>query len=137
MKCGHCKTPDVDVAHVRACADKGLAADVAKMAKATEPATEGMYRRDGQIYKVVRAVHGSGRLYAQVAILDQMANGQTEVRFQVARGMVARLTQAHRMTVDEAAAFGHLYGVCIRCAATLTDDASIKRGLGPVCATKI
>lgn len=95
-----------------------------------QPATEGMYRKDGQIYKVVRAVHGSGHLYAKQ--LDVATR-----TFEVAKGMVATLRQSDRMSTADAAEFGHLYGFCVRCGAPLTDEVSIARGMGPVCSTKI
>jgi hypothetical protein len=38
------------------------------------------------------------------------------------------------MSLEEAKAFGRLYGVCVRCGATLTDEQSIEAGIGPVCA---
>lgn len=96
-----------------------------------QPATEGMYRKDGHIYKVIHAVHGSGHLYAKV--LDV-----ADRKFYVAkRGTLHTLRQVDRMSTAEAAEFGHLYGFCVRCAATLTDENSIARGMGPTCAGKI
>ncbi len=41
------------------------------------------------------------------------------------------------MTLEQAQEFGKLYGVCCRCAADLTDEDSIARGMGPVCAGKM
>lgn len=41
------------------------------------------------------------------------------------------------LTVDEAAQMGKLYGVCVVCARTLTDPASVERGIGPVCAKRL
>jgi len=40
------------------------------------------------------------------------------------------------MTVDEAARYGRLYGRCMVCGRTLTDEGSIERGIGPICASK-
>jgi uncharacterized protein with FMN-binding domain len=94
--------------------------------------SDGMYTKDGKVYKVQVAVHGSGRLYAK-----ELIEGEDGERyFEMAPGMVRRLTVDNRMTKEEAQEFGRLYGVCVCCGATLTDEASIKRGLGPVCATK-
>jgi hypothetical protein len=45
-------------------------------------------------------------------------------------GQLADLWQA------EAKTLGSLYGFCVRCGATLTDDASIKAGIGPICAKR-
>ena len=40
------------------------------------------------------------------------------------------------VTAEQAMWFGHAYGICLRCGATLTDPESVARGIGPVCATK-
>lgn len=132
MKCGHCKASGVDIAHVRGHLARVVTAELAEDARAVVagPATEGMYRKNGEVYKVVTAVHGSGRLYAKRLDRDVMM-------YVMAPGALSRLSQADRMTVEEAAAFGKVTGVCVRCAAVLTDEASIERGMGPVCATKI
>jgi len=42
-----------------------------------------------------------------------------------------------RLTIEEAAAYGKLYGVCIVCSRELTNPESIERGIGPVCINKI
>jgi hypothetical protein len=125
IKCGKCKGYHASVAAVRDCY---RATRPAQAAPKAAPATEGMYVLDGTIYKVLVAVHGSGRLYAQRLV---------GTSFHAERGAISKLTQAHRMTPEAAAKFGHLYGRCVRCQATLTDDDSIKAGMGPVCRTKI
>lgn len=89
--------------------------------------TEGMYVHDGRIYKVQHAVHGSGRLYAKEL---------TESGFEFAKGMVYKLSPEEKMTLEQAAEYGRLYGVCCVCGATLTDEDSIAAGIGPVCAGK-
>lgn len=88
---------------------------------------EGMYRRDGIVYKVQRAVHGSGHLYAKIL------QGTT---FTVAPGAISALRPEHQMTLDDAKEYGRLYGVCCRCGRTLTDESSIAAGIGPVCSGK-
>lgn len=93
-----------------------------------EPVTEGMYRiADGTVFKVQKAVHGSGNLYAKRL---------TEDGFEYAPGAIRRLTLADKMTLDEAKAWGVLYGTCCVCGRTLTDETSIAQGIGPVCAGK-
>jgi len=92
-------------------------------------AEEGVYVLDGKVYKVVLAVHGSGRPYAKVLTKDD--------GFTIARGMVYRLGNARRLTVDEARKYGALYGRCAVCGATLTDEESMAQGIGPVCATRL
>jgi hypothetical protein len=97
---------------------------------AVEPVTEGMYRTpEDVIYKVVKAVHGSGRLYAQRLEIEGNSG-----RFEYAGGAIRSLRAEWKMTLEQAKAFGSLYGFCVRCGATLTDDVSIKAGIGPVCA---
>lgn len=94
------------------------------------PATEGFYRRDDVIYKIQRAVHGSGHLYAKR--LD-VVDGKGEWSY--APGVIRQLTE--RLTLAEAEAFGKLYGICAICGRQLTDESSIARGIGPVCANKV
>jgi len=104
--------------------------------------TEGMYVHDGEIYKVQRAVHGSGRLYAKVLVVhDQnfdFQHGMTggNATFEFAKGMVYKLKPEEKMTLEQAAEYGRLYGVCCVCGATLTDEDSIAAGIGPICASK-
>ena len=75
-----------------------------------------------------QAVHGSGRLYAKRL---------TAEGFVYVAGALRRLaTEGRPMTADEGRQYGQLYGVCCRCGAQLTDEESIARGMGPVCASK-
>lgn len=41
--------------------------------------------------------------------------------------------KAQRMSLESAKALGRIYGFCVKCAATLTDETSIASGIGPVC----
>lgn len=82
-----------------------------------------------EIYKVQTAVHGSGRLYAKR--LDE--NGT----FIHAPGAIRKLAaEGRKMTLKEAKEYGALYGTCVRCGRTLTDENSIAAGIGPICAEK-
>lgn len=94
---------------------------------------DGFYGFNGLIVKVQ---HGkeSGRQYALV-----MEPGERGERgsWVYGPGVVRDLTPAHRLTTEDAAAFGHVYGICGICGATLTDPESIERGIGPVCAGKL
>lgn len=83
----------------------------------------------GAIYKVQVAVHGSGREYAKRLIVE----GGT-ASFEMERGAMRFLSASTRMTTEQAAHYGHLYGVCCNCGRTLTDERSIAQGYGPVCA---
>ena len=129
MRCGHCKATDVDIAHVR-----GHLAKPEPVAKPA-PATVGMYRKGGQIYRVDWT--SAGHLFAKLARIVQAGDGQTRVSYVPAKGMVAKLSQADRMDADEVAAFGKLTMVCMRCGIRLEVPESVERGIGPVCATKI
>lgn len=93
---------------------------------------EGMHKVNDQVYKVQRAVHGSGALYAKQ--LTVLSTG--EYQFDYTPGAIRLLSQDTRMSMEDAAAFGHLYGRCIVCSRTLTDEDSIARGIGPVCAER-
>lgn len=96
---------------------------------APQKVTEGMYLKDGVVYKVQRAVHGSGNLYAK--------EFNTEIKkFEYATGAVYRLAATDRMTLEQAKEYSALYGVCIRCSKTLTKEESIERAMGDVCASK-
>lgn len=92
-------------------------------------AAAGFYCREGLYYKVKENVN-SGRRYASVY---SEASGTWEY----AKGMVMRLTEDQRLTQEQAAAFGHLYGVCCICTRTLSNDQSIERGIGSVCYAKM
>lgn len=82
-----------------------------------------------RIIKVIHAVNGSGNQYAKE--LDT-----TTGEWNYAPGLVKKLTPADMLSLDKAKEYGHLYGMCVRCGRTLTDEGSISAGIGPVCATK-
>lgn len=103
---------------------------------------DGMYRTaDGAIYKVQYAIHGSGRLYAKLLVVEREPVRDAEgtivepakVRFDYAPGMVNKLQPSDKLTVEAAKAFGALYGTCVRCGKGLTLEDSIKRMMGRTC----
>jgi hypothetical protein len=103
--------------------------------------TDGMWILGDVIYKVQKAVHGSGRLYAKKLVVskafDSDADDTSEVRFEYAPGAVKQLgVGGRKLTLEEAKAFGALYGTCCVCGRTLTNEQSIKDGIGPICAGK-
>lgn len=100
-----------------------------------ESVTEGMYERNGEIFKVQRAVHGSGNLYAKKLTQGRDAFDD-EWTFEYAPGAIRRLRARDKMTIERAKEFGALYGVCCVCAATLTNEESIAAGIGPVCSAR-
>lgn len=115
-------------------------------ASASQELEAGIYLCDGTVYKVQRAVHGSGYMYAKkLTALDEpytkMVRGkETKVTHEFVYAGIAplrKLTAEMRMDLAQAIEFGAVYGVCVRCARTLTDEKSIERGIGPVCASKL
>jgi hypothetical protein len=94
----------------------------------TEPIKlEGMHKVGERIFKVQKAVHGSGHLYAKELI---------EGSFAYAQGAIRMLSAETKMSLADAKAYGVLYGVCCVCARMLTDENSIAAGIGPICASK-
>lgn len=51
-------------------------------------------------------------------------------------GLLRKVHPEWRMTSEDSTAFGQLYGVCVRCFRDLTNEVSIDRGMGPICAGK-
>ena len=106
---------------------------------------EGMHKIGDTIYKVQRAVHGSGELYAKELILVERDNVEiedgvwksiTNHRFEYAPGATRHLSPSTKMTLEQAKEFGALYGTCCVCGRTLTNEKSIEDGIGPVCGAK-
>lgn len=95
---------------------------------APEEVLEGTHMRNGKFIRVQRAVHGSGNLYAKIF------NEDTESWDYAGRAPLYDLNENTKLTAEEAARFGHLYGSCVFCGRTLTDERSIKVGYGPICA---
>lgn len=108
-------------------------AEAKKSAKPTSPVIEaGMYKLGTDIYKVQKVVHGSGNLYAKRLVPGTEFGDKAT--FEYAPGMVSRLDADDKLSLDEAKAFGALYGTCCNCGRTLTDETSIAAGIGPICA---
>lgn len=106
-----------------------------------EPLEAGVYRKDNNIFKVQQAVHGSGGMYAKrLMFIDgashESVDGEDHWIFQYEPGAISLLKPEHKMSLEDAKEFGQVYGVCVRCGATLTDENSIAAGIGPICATK-
>lgn len=107
-----------------------------------EVEADGMYRNPetGEIFMVQVAIHGSGKLYAKKMVkLDEPVikrGKEVNYEFVMARGAVMTLKPEWRLSMEDAAEFGKLYGSCVRCGTALTDEDSKDRGIGPVCYTK-
>lgn len=72
--------------------------------------------------------------YAKVLHIEEHAHKGTWV---YAPGMVTVLNETMSLSLDIAAKLGAHHGICMICGAELTDPASVKRGIGPVCAAKL
>jgi len=114
---------------------------------------------DKAIFKVQRAIHGSGLLYAKKLTTtttcpghldasdpsafdapyvycedtDTCPSKNTKITFDYMPGVIRKLRPEHRMSLEQAKEYGALYGTCIRCGRTLTDEDSIENQIGPVC----
>lgn len=96
--------------------------------------TEGMYKVGETIYKVVRAVNGSGFLYVKKLVHKSGSRGSFQ---RVCEGGMKLLeAEGVRLSEEEAKQFGKLYGFCCCCGRMLTDEESIRLGIGPVCKQK-
>lgn len=96
-------------------------------AAAVEGLSVGMYWRDGVPIKVTPS-RTSGVLVAKRLNDD----GSWDYL-----GAASRFVRAqHRMTMEQAADYGHTTGVCCCCGRDLTNPDSIAAGIGPVCASK-
>lgn len=102
---------------------------------------EGMWYIGKRIIKVQRAVHTNQQLYTKELVRIDPGDGEDSYFvFERLYGGIKELRKGddvRRMTVEEAAEFGKLYGICCRCAKTLTNEESIALGIGPVCRGKI
>lgn len=97
-----------------------------------------------EFYRVVVAVYGSRRGYARRLDADRWADPERQYtrsecwqydRIKSGGQWLTRIRRfGHRMTAEEFAKFGDLYGRCIRCGLLLTNPTSVARGCGDVCA---
>ena len=95
------------------------------VAQTPQRVDEGWYMVGETPWKVQRAVNGSGNLYGKRLTADGWVY--------VPGGLKVIASDGQRMTVEQAQAYGRLYGVCAVCGRTLTDETSIANGLGPIC----
>lgn len=108
-----------------------LSKQTAALPKAKAPTVEpGYYSVNGETFTVVLS-KTSGKPYAKKWVV---LPGAKKATWQYAPGGVYALEGIAPMTLDEAKAFGHSHGYCIRCGALLTDPNSVEAGIGPVCA---
>lgn len=87
---------------------------------------DGIYEVNCGIFKVVTSPN-SGRSYAKML-------NEADGSWAYAPGAVNNLRPETKMPLEHAMQYGKLYGRCISCGRTLTDEESIEAGIGPVCA---
>lgn len=66
--------------------------------------------------------------------LGTIEGGSFKRRFECSDAETAAVIEACQDPAQAAVAFGKAWGVCSACGRTLTDDESIARGIGPICA---
>lgn len=88
---------------------------------------DGFYVLNDKIFKV-QTSPDTGRTYAK-----QLTSSGS---FVYAPGMVGKLAKGQKLTLEVAKKYGKLYGMCVVCGRTLTDEQSIAAGIGPICAAK-
>jgi hypothetical protein len=93
--------------------------------------SDGFYvDRSDVIYKVQRSQ--TGNLYAKVLDTDTGEFVYTSGAVSKLRRLVAS-GSAERLSLERAKGLGRLYGRCMVCGRTLTDETSIANGIGPIC----
>lgn len=94
---------------------------------------DGYYTFNDKTIKIVRSPQ-TGNLYAKELTVSGWEYSQGTV-YQMKNP--AKYGTPTKLTVEEAGKLGHIYGRCIICSRTLTDEYSIANGIGPVCAGKL
>lgn len=94
-----------------------------------EPAGEGFYFYNNEVYHVVKSKKGNN--YAK-----QLIHVGNKGRWDYVKGMVNSLNVSHLISLDEAKKFGRNHGFCMVCGATLTDPVSVTNGIGPICSQR-
>ena len=143
--CGSCGKRDASVEEIRACyASKG---------EITPGVYKHWHRKLSQhfYYVVIPSPKLAGRLLCReinphCEVCHVHAEKHSRVPTPVCKRLVVstarapwilrNLRPAERLTREQAAELGKLWGVCTSCAALLTRPDSIERGMGPVCFDK-
>jgi hypothetical protein len=87
----------------------------------------GAFRRAGVIYRV-KVSRTSGRPYAMVREGSEWVYRP---------GAIAQVRECDRLTFEEACAISAQIGECVICGRTLTAEASVEKGIGPVCRKRV
>lgn len=114
--------------------DKLLAMPKVKSANPWAPhpdLTVGVYMIDGYVCKV-KPSQTTGNLYVSV-LQDSEPGTPSTFRAKGFQFLLPKLTPAHRITAEQAKAYGDVMNHCCCCGKLLTVDESVERGVGPVC----
>lgn len=106
--------------------------------------SDGWYMVDGQPWKVQWNREHTGRYAKRLVQRDPAAvrepvsgvDAKPEWAY-VPGGLSIVARKGTRMTIEDAAQYGKLYGACAVCGRTLTFEGSIERGIGPICYGRI
>jgi hypothetical protein len=105
--------------------------------QAPVPPEPGVFKVGDEIF-IVKLNQAKTNVYAKRLVetsSDRLTEGDDLVRidFEYAPGAVYRITEADRMSLDEAKSLMIRYGRCIACGRFLKVAQSVERGIGPVC----
>lgn len=105
--------------------------------------TYGIYSKDGEIYMVVPSKKNPDRNYAKKLVESAprlTADGEVvDFEWEFAAGVIWKLTEADRMTLEDASKLSIRYGKCLKCKKTLKAAKTMRTieetgiALGPVC----
>lgn len=101
------------------------------------PTTPGVFKVDGVVYQV-KPNKTRTRLYAKRLVEingERLAEdgAHVKIEFEYEAGAIYKITEAHRMSVEEGKALTLRYGRCLCCGRKLKNATSVERGIGPVC----
>lgn len=108
--------------------DRGKAAVSTIRAQRDQAVSAGFYTDGDGVFWLVQISQNTGRPYTKVWNGESFSHDSGGIRELYAVG--------RRATLAEAEEFGVRFGVCGECGRTLTNEESIRRGIGPICAGK-
>ncbi len=100
---------------------------------------DGMYRKDGVLYRVKTDKRGRKLCHRGTLVSDEVRGTDgtiitpAVIKFSSDQRALARLSDADLMTRDQVCEFGVSYGICVY-GHPLTDPVSVAAGIGPKCA---
>ena len=96
-----------------------------------------LIRTEHNYVKVQLNQSGSRRYAKRLHTVQAVVDGKLEITsatWEFEPGLIKEIKPSHELTEEQAAEFGQLYGWCCICGRRLTNEDSIARGIGPVCA---